>query len=176
MGRTAKQSIAVFLAVAVLGLFIWHLWPDNGEARQRQRDSDLLRAVSYNRLADATRLLDEGADPNTRVPPLSLTQKTKLEYQEMSHGKRPVAWSQIDAAYGDAGWSVLEVAVMHGKVSLVQALLSKGADVEYRDPWGQTALGWANMLKGGSPLASRTADSLRIAALLKAAEANKKAP
>lgn len=175
MSKTTKRSVAVFLLALVVCVLAWRLWPDGGEARRQQRNRDLLRAVSYNRLAEATHLLDEGADPNAQVPPLSFTQKTKLEYLEMSRGKKPVAWSQIDAKYADTGWSVLEVAVIHNKVSMVQALLSKGADAGYHDPWGQTALGWANMLKGGSPLASGTADSLRIAASLQAAEAKKKA-
>lgn len=70
MTKTAKQFVGMFLIVAVLGVLTWRLWPDGGQARQQQRNSHMVCAVVRNRLADATRLLDEG---QTRTPKYRLS-------------------------------------------------------------------------------------------------------
>ncbi len=173
MDKSIKRIIGLCLLALVVGVLAWRLWPDGEQARRQQRNSDLVRAVQVNDLAAATRLLNEGADPNAQAVPLSFTQKVKWDYVQVSHGRKALTWSQMDA--WNPRWSALEIAVLHGKLSMVKVLLSKGAEVRHRDEFGDTALSWAERLKGGPKLASDTHDRLLIAALLEAAEARKKA-
>jgi hypothetical protein len=172
VSKAAKRSVGLFLLAAALGVLAWRLWPDAGQARRQQRSRELLQAVIQNRLADATRLLDEGADPNTQAPPLSLAQKARWDYFEVSHGRKALTWGQMDAM--TPGLSVLQIAVMNDNADMVRVLLSKGADAGYRNRAGQRALGMVVWPNGVTPPAAGKADRLwRIVALLKAAAAGK---
>ena len=173
MTHTAKQFISLFLAVAVLGVLAWRLWPDGGQARRQQRNSELLNAVSQNRLTDATHLLGEGADPNTQTPPTSLAEKVSYYRFLRLSGAKVMPWGHM--ADRNQHYSVLEVATMHGNADMVGLLLSKGADVTHRDRAGDTALDRAEifdrMPKFG---ALKNRDDTRVVVLLKAARAKKK--
>lgn len=85
MTKTARQLTALFLLVAIFGVLAWRLGPDGGRARQRQRDTDLVRVVVRNHLADATRLLDEDADPNARMPPARSSDRAATYYFDVSN-------------------------------------------------------------------------------------------
>ncbi len=179
MTKIARQSIALFLSAVVLGLLVWRLWPDAWQAHRQQRSRELLRAVAQNRLADATRLLNEGADPDTQMPPISFSQKAELYYLfYVSHRLKPPAGRRIEDL--SPVWSVLEIAAMRGNADMVGTLLAKGAHVGYRDRRGDTALGWAERMKGvvmptRMPTRWGASQYPRTIALLKAAEV-KKAP
>lgn len=174
MGRNVKQLVALCLLALIVGVLTWRLWPDGDQMRRQQRSRGLLRAVMQNHLADATRLLDEGADPDIQLQPLSFTQKAQIYYFEVSHRVKPPGWKQMDDA--NPHWSVLQIAAMRGNADMVSVLISKGADVGYRDKTGNTALGEVQGVRGGMPPAlSSGRDYPRVVALLKAAEARKKA-
>ncbi len=179
MGNTAKRSLALFLLALVVCALAWRLWPDGREAHRQQRNRDLFRAVALHRLADATRLLNEGADPDTQMPPISFSQKAELYYLfYVSHRLKPPAGRRIEDL--SPVWSVLEIAAMRGNADMVGTLLAKGAHVGYRDRRGDTALGWAERMKGvvmptRMPTRWGASQYPRTIALLKAAEV-KKAP
>ena len=173
MTKTAKQFVGLFLIVAVLGVLAWRLWPDSGRARQQQRNSDLVRAVIRNHLADATRLLDEGADPNTQIPSFNTLQKAEWYLYGVSHRMKPPTWRQMDDM--DPHWSLLNFAAVRGNTDMVSVLLLRGADVGYRDRAGETALVQAKMRLNSSLTTPQGASSTRrIIALLRAAEARQK--
>ena len=175
MSKTAKQFAALFLVALVICLLAWRFWPDGRQALQQQRNSELLQAVAQSRLADAARLLDEGADPNTQTQPLSLSQKAQIYYHYLSHGTKVPTWSDPDKM--DVRWSVLQVAIVQGNADMVNVLLTKGADVGHRDRMGETALKLAKMELGSSLTTDRQAQSFRrIIVQLRAAEARRKAP
>ncbi len=175
MSKVARQSVVLFLLAVALGVLTWRLWPDAGQASRQQRNRALFQEVTANHLAAATRLLDEGADPNAQKPPFSFAQKGKMYYFWASHGIKPPAWGQVDDTY--IGWSMLQLAAMRGNAELVDVLLSKGADVNYRNKIGDTALSRVQGMKGRmSPAAWNASSYPRIVALLKAAEARRTAP
>ena len=138
MTRTVKQAVAAFLAVAVLGLLAWRLWPDGGQVRQQQRNRELIREVWLGHLAGATRLLDLGADPNAHMQPPTFSDKVGLYYFCFSHKLKAPPWQKIDDM--NPGWPPLQMAAMRGNADMVSLLLSKGADVSYRDK--QEKLRW----------------------------------
>lgn len=174
MTKTAKQFVGMFLIVAVLGVLAWQLWPDGGQARQQQRNSHMVCAVVRNRLADATRLLDEGADPNTQIPSFDTLQKAEWYFSEVSHRTKPPTWRQMDDL--NPHWSLLNFAVVSGNMDMVNVLLLKGADVGYRDRAEETAPVQAKIGLNSSLTTPQEASSTRrIIALLRAAEARKKA-
>ena len=73
-------------------------------------------------------------------------------------------------------WSLLNLAVVSGNMDMVNVLLLKGADVGYRDRAGETAPVRAKIGLNSSLTAPQEASSTRrIIALLRAAEARKKA-
>ncbi len=168
MTRTAKQYAAAFLIIAILGVVTWRLWPDDGRARQR--DNDLVHAVKTNDLPDVTRLLEEGADPNALLPAFGLSQKAQIYYLGVTHKIKTPDWGHMDDM--NPRWSVLELAVLRGDSDIVSALLSKGADIRYRDKQGKTVVMWGAMLEGmpAMPLGTNR-DYPRIAAMVKAAAA-----
>ena len=173
MTKTAKQFVGMFLIVAVLSVLAWRLWPDGGRARQQQRNTDLVRAVVRNYLADATRLLEEGADPNTQIPSFDTLQKAEWYFSEVSHRMKPPTWRQMDDL--NPHWSLLNLAVVSGNMDMVNVLLLKGADVGYRDRAGETASVQAKIRLNSSLTTPQEASSTRrIIALLRAAEARKK--
>ena len=176
MTRTAKQSIGLFLSVVVLGVLAWRLWPDGGRARQQQRNTGLLSAVLTDHLSDATQMLDEGADPNVQTRPFSVAGKAQAYYYFVSHKVKPPDWGHMDDL--NPRLSVLQIAVDRGDAEMVGVLLTKGADVRYRDKAGSTALDLAEIRKATLPPTTWNASTYpRIVALLKGAEArNKKAP
>ncbi len=175
MGNTAKRSLALFLLALVVCALAWRLWPDGREAHRQQRNCDLFRVVALHRLADATRLLDEGADPNTQTPPLSTSQKAEWYYFNVLHRMKPPTWGQMDTMM--PRWSALQLAVVGGDADMVSLLLSRGADVGYQDKTGKTALNQAKMGLNSSLTTPREAHNFRhIVVLLRAAEARKKAP
>jgi len=170
MNRAAKQSFVLFLLVAAVGVLAGRLWPDGAQARRHQRDRDLVHAVQYNDVTTATRLLNEGADPNGHIQPFSVTQKAQIYYDLVSHRVKAPSWSGIDKM--NAHLSLLEIAVIRGNGDMVSALLSKGADAGYQDGGKMTALTWAKMPNGATWPGGRNGPaSPRILALLKAAAA-----
>ena len=172
MTRTAKQSVGLFLIVAVLGVLAWRLWPDGGRG---SGSAIMTWCARWRRTTSmpAIRLLNEGADPNAQMQPTSFTRKVQIDYNNLSRGLQAPSWSLMDAVNLRA--PVLEVAVEHDKVSMVKALLAKGADVERRDRMGDTALSRGQMLSGRSLQESGAHDQNLIFILLKAAEAKKTA-
>jgi len=167
---TARKSLRLFLLAAAAGLLLWGSWLYAGQVRRQQRDRALVRAVKSDRLPAALALLDEGADPSARTPPLSAFQKAKVFYYGKKHGVTMPAWGHMDDA--NQGWSVLEIAVMRGDPALVSALLFKGADLAYKDKAGKTATDWAQHLSGTSEMAFPGGSTYRrILASLKAAAA-----
>jgi len=171
MNKAAKQSLVLVFVVAAAGLLAWRLWPDQAQARRQQRDRDLIQAVRHNDLSAATRLLGEGADPNARTPPISVSQKAQIYYFYAARMRRVPAWGDLDRM--DPHWSLLEVAVLRGDADMVSALLTKGADANYHDKGGITALTWAGRMKSFS---RNNGDHPRIIALLKAAAARPRPP
>lgn len=166
MNKAAKQSFVLALVVAALGLLAWRLWPDPAQARRHQRDRALIRAVQANDLSAATRLLGTGADPNGHLPPISVSRKAQIYYLYSSRLRRVPAWGDLERM--DRHWSLLEVAALLGNADMVSALLAKGADVNYHDRAGNTALTLAGKLNGDSRNGS---DYPRVLALLNAAVA-----
>lgn len=175
MSRTAKQLAALFLLTLVVCALAWRLWPDGGQARRQQRNHELLQAVIQNHLADAARLLDEGADPNMQQPAFSLSKKAEIYYFGVSRRIKTPNWRHLDDM--NPRWSVLQIAAMHGNADMINALLSKGADVGYRDRQGGTALTWVGGVKSNPAVVSASARKYpRVVALLRAAEARKVRP
>lgn len=168
MNKAAKQSFVLLLLAAAVCLLAWRLWPDSAQARRHQRDHALMKAVQANDLMSATRLLDEGADPNGHIPPFSVTWKARICYDFVSRGAKAPSWSGIDKM--NSHCSLLEIAVIRCDGDMVSLLLSKGADAGYQDSGKMTALTWAKMPNGAvRPGGRNGADAPRILALLKAA-------
>jgi hypothetical protein len=179
MKKSSQQLTALLLIVALASVLVWRPWADGRDERRQQRNQALLTAAARNRLGDVVSLLDEGADPDTQMPPMSFSQKAELYYLfYVSHRLKPPAGRRIEDL--SPVWSVLEMAAMRGNADMVGTLLAKGAHVGYRDRRGDTALGWAERMKGvvmPTRMPTRWGPSQypRTIALLKAAEV-KKAP
>jgi len=167
---TIRKSLALVFIVAAVGFLTWRLWPDGASSRRHQRGLALIHALGTNDLVAATRLLDEGADPNAQLPTLSFTQKAEKYYLRVSRGMKSPTWNQDDEF--NPRWSALEVAVVFDDVDMVGPLLAKGADAKYRDKIGNTALVWAKRLKMVErPGTQKSRDYSRMILLLEAADA-----
>jgi len=163
-----KKSIALLLAACVLGVLVWMVWSDGGQARRERRDRALVVAVQRSDLAAATRLLGEGADPNAQTPPTTLSQKVRYYRFMVSNGAKVSPWGHMEDR--NQHYSVLEIAAMRGDADMAGLLLSRGADVDYKDRAKGTALGWAISLSGLSLFGPQDGrDYKRVVALLKAA-------
>lgn len=166
-----KRPAALLLMVCVLGVFAWLLRPNGGRER---RDRALVSAVQKDDLAAATRLLGEGADSNTQTPPTSLGRKIHYYQRVASGGAGVPSLGRL----GDRSphYSVLEIAAMRGNPDMVRLLLSKGADVSYKDRTNRTARDWA--LAAGSPFGGGSMggrDYGSVIALLSASHREKRA-
>ena len=163
-----KKPAVLLLAACALGVLAWVVWSGAGQGKRERRDQALVSAVQKDDLPAATRLLNGGADPNAQTPPTTFSQKVRYYRFMVSNGAKVPPWGHL----GDRNqhYSVLEIATMRGDADMVGLLLSRGADVNYKDRAKGTALGWALTLgdfpQFGPPDGR---DYKRVIALLRAA-------
>jgi len=122
------------------------------DKRPRPLDAALFKAIWYDNLAEAKKLLKQGADPNLvfttyQMPDLSNYEaNTPLRLAAKRGYSRLIdplvrAGAEVDYCVGGGEWlSALEIAAENGRVATVKALLKNGANVNLVTPGGDTAL------------------------------------
>ena len=114
----------------------------------------IVSAAQDGRLADLKRLLAEGADPDGKTVPMEVgpnKQRASEPAIKLAayHGHRDVvealhlAGADLDATDDILKKTALMSAVSEGKTSIVQQLLSGGADVNIANADGYTAIDYA---------------------------------
>src|SRR5262245_700557 len=112
----------------------------------------LIAALVHNEVAEATRLLDDGADPNegrfVGFPPVFLA----IQRQALGLLRAMAATgADLNARDGSGSTALMWAAFNeHGDAALVEELLARGADPLAANRAGETALVWA-LRRGETP-------------------------
>lgn len=125
---------ASLVLVGIIGALV--IWSGTIRARREKLRQPLIDAVMRGNEAQTTALLDQGADPNTRVqigwrPPLWRLLTDRLT--ALRSGGRPRAYYNFD-------WPVIQVPVNRDQADIVGALLRHGANPNSRGHSGETPL------------------------------------
>jgi ankyrin repeat protein len=132
----AFGPIRAALLVVVFTLFM----PLAALADAADKNQELIRAVSKGDLAEATRLLNSGADVNTKTEYgwTPLMWAASKGYQEIS--KMLLNKGADTNAQDNEGRTALVEAALCRRLSVVKLLLDNGADVNAKSKHGRTAL------------------------------------
>ncbi len=122
MIRSRRQRI-VLLALGLLIILVsGTFWLTRQAIRQTRFDHGLIAAVAEGDAAKVKVYLDRGADPNARETPVPLTLMSLLRRQFI------------------IGDPALVVAAEQDRTDIAQLLLERGADIDVRGVYKQTAL------------------------------------
>ena len=124
------------LALAIPAMFVGGMiWFRHARLEQERLNEHLFDAVRKDDVGAVNRLLDQGADVNSR------------DYRGVGY---PATFRGfLDRLFDrEAGMTPLMIAAVSPNSSMVQLLLHRGARVNEKGPLGFTAVGWAHVASG----------------------------
>lgn len=148
-----KRTVFGMALVLLVGLGGWRI---NDWGHRQKLGPLLIEAIKHSDQAAVQRLLDQGADPNTRDNPADSQSSIWKRFQDWLHGRFPHAPT------------ALMVAIKQDKFgpyyALIETLLRNGADADALDDRGCTPLMWAVFLDNPTLIQLLTAQGAKLEA------------